>query len=104
MYHEDIFYPFLHMFSTFDRKMVNVVENAECFPRKSAGSPAVPGRSPVSVLCAGLGFSILILSSCEITEDIQRQHWHTGHWPLCDIVRMLPLTGTRRKLGDGLSR
>ena len=31
MYHEDIFYPFLHMFSTFDRKMENVVENAECF-------------------------------------------------------------------------
>ena len=31
MYHEDIFYPFLHMFSTFDKKMVNVVENAECF-------------------------------------------------------------------------
>ena len=31
MYHEDIFYPFLPMFSTFDGKMVNVVENAECF-------------------------------------------------------------------------
>ena len=51
------------------------------------------------MLCAQLGFSILILSSCEITEETQRQHWHTGHWPLCDIVRMLPLTGTRRKLG-----
>ena len=31
MYHEDIFCPFLPMFSTFDGKMVNVVENAECF-------------------------------------------------------------------------
>ena len=31
MYHEDIFYPFLPMFSTFDGKMVNVVENADCF-------------------------------------------------------------------------
>ena len=31
MYHEDIFHPFLPMFSTFDVKMVNVVENAECF-------------------------------------------------------------------------
>ena len=31
MYHEDIFYPFKPMFSTFDGKMVNVVENAECF-------------------------------------------------------------------------
>ena len=31
MYHEDIFYPFSPMFSTFDGKMVNVVENAECF-------------------------------------------------------------------------
>ena len=31
MYHEDIFYPFLPMSSTFDVKMVNVVENAECF-------------------------------------------------------------------------
>ena len=29
--HEGIFYPFLPMFSTFDGKMVNVVENAECF-------------------------------------------------------------------------
>ena len=33
MYHEDIFYPFLPMFSTFDGKMVNVVENAECFKK-----------------------------------------------------------------------
>ena len=32
MYHEDIFYPFSPpMFSTFDGKMVNVVENADCF-------------------------------------------------------------------------
>ena len=31
MYHEDIVYPILPMFSTFDWKMVNVVENAECF-------------------------------------------------------------------------
>ena len=31
MYHEDIFYPFLPIFSTFDGKLVNVVENAECF-------------------------------------------------------------------------
>ena len=73
-------------------------------PRKSAGSPAVPGRSPVSVLCAQLGFSILILSSCEITEERHSGDTERGHWPLCDIVRMLPLTGTRRKLGDGLSR
>ena len=26
-------------------------------------------QEPVSVLCARLGFSILILSSCEITEE-----------------------------------
>ena len=31
MYHEDIFYPFLPIFSTFDGKLVNVVENADCF-------------------------------------------------------------------------
>ena len=31
MYHEDIFYPFLPIFSTFDGKMVSVVENADCF-------------------------------------------------------------------------
>ena len=31
MYPEDIFYPLSPMFSTFDGKMVNVVENAECF-------------------------------------------------------------------------
>ena len=37
MYHEDIFYPFLHMFSTFDRKMENVVENAECFYSEKLG-------------------------------------------------------------------
>ena len=36
MYHEDIFYPFLPMFSTFDGKMVNVVENAECFSRNQS--------------------------------------------------------------------
>ena len=39
MYHEDIFYPFLPMFSTFDGKMVNVVENAECFPRRTKKCP-----------------------------------------------------------------
>ena len=33
IYHEGIFYPFLPMFSTFDVKMVNVVENAECFSK-----------------------------------------------------------------------
>ena len=33
MYPEDIFYPLSPMFSTFDGKMVNVVENAECFNR-----------------------------------------------------------------------
>ena len=31
MYHENFFCPFLPMFSIFDGKMVNVVENAECF-------------------------------------------------------------------------
>ena len=31
MNHEHIVYPFLPMFSPFDGKMVNVVENAECF-------------------------------------------------------------------------
>ena len=62
-------------------------------PRKSAGSPAVPGRSPVSVLCAQLGFSFLILSSCEITEETHSGNtgtqdtghcvtlWGCCHWP-----------------------
>ena len=36
MYPEDIFYPLSPMFSTFDGKMVNVVENAECFSRRTS--------------------------------------------------------------------
>ena len=31
MYHENILNPFLPIFSTFDGKLVNVVENADCF-------------------------------------------------------------------------
>ena len=44
MYHEDIFYPILPMFSTFDGKMVIVVENAECFHKLPLSD--LPGSTP----------------------------------------------------------